>query len=76
MQVHFNRDFMSENCCRDWDSNPRPSDSDHLALGVSHPYRFFLISPSVSIPITLCYPSATTLEFKGKDKSYGILTTL
>ena len=41
MQVHFNRDFLGVKCCRHWDSNPQPSDLDHLALGVSHHYGFF-----------------------------------
>ena len=41
MKVHFSRDFVSEKCCRHWDLNPQPSDLDHLAFGVSHPYGFF-----------------------------------
>ena len=45
MQANFNRYFMGEECCRHWASNPRPSDVDHLALGVSHPYCFFTSLP-------------------------------
>ena len=41
MEVVFNQDFKSEKCCRHWDSNPRPPELDHLALGVNHSYFFF-----------------------------------
>ena len=39
MQVHFNRDFMGEKCCRHWDSNPRPSEFPSSGIQHNnHPY--------------------------------------
>ena len=41
MEVVFNQYLMNKKCCRHWDSNPRPPELDHLALGVSHSYSYF-----------------------------------
>ena len=44
-------------CCRHWDSNPQPSDLDHLALGVCHPCVYFT-SLRLSGPLSSGRPSS------------------